>query len=155
MERNLASSLLPCVLAMTATSQEGSPACLLGNNVPVCSYMKCLIRKSLASGSIACLFALLSGHQYFLLFSSSLPSNGELATVVLEELYWQSTTVCTVQPVSPCCRGHAWCVSSGCKSHHYPVWYNKKMGACTVVWRKYCYSHSQTAQVCWNDGSWW
>ena len=151
MERNLASSLLLCILAMTAASQEGSPDCLLGNDVPVCNYMKFLIRKPLAPGCTTCLFELLLGHRYFLSSPSSLPSNGALATTELEEQGWQQAIVSIVQSVSSCCRGHARCVTSDCKSHHHPAWYNRKMGVCTVVWRKRCRSHSQMVQVSQND----
>ena len=83
MERNLASSLLLHVLATMTASQEGSPDCLLGNDVPVCDYMKFLIRKPLAPGSTSCLFKLLLGHRYFLSSPSSLPANWALATTGL------------------------------------------------------------------------
>lgn len=56
MERNLASSLLLCVLARTAASQGGSPDCLLGNDAPVCDHMKLLVRKPLAPSSATCLW---------------------------------------------------------------------------------------------------
>lgn len=151
MERNLASSLLLCVLATTAASQEGSRDCRLGNAVPVCDYVKFLIRKPLAPGSATCLFELLLGYRYCLSSPSSLPSNGALATTVLEEQGWQQAIVCIAQSVSRCCRGHARCVTSGCKSRRHPAWYNKKMGVRTVVWRKHCRSRSQTVRVSRND----
>lgn len=56
---------------------------------------------------------------------------------------------------SPCRGGHAPCVTSSCKSHHQPVWQDKKMGVPTDVWRKPCHSLSQTVQVSWNDSSRW
>lgn len=142
-----------CILAVTAASQEGSPDCLLGSDVPVCNCMKLLIRKPLVPGSANCLFELLSGRRYFLAPSSSLPSNGALATTAPEEQGWQQAITCMVHSLSPCCGGHGRCVTSGCKSRRYPAQCNRKLGACTVVWRKRCHPHSQ--MVSWNDRSWW
>lgn len=84
MERNLASTLLLCVLARTAASQEGRPDCLLGNDVPLCDCMNFLIRKPLVPSSTTFLSELLLGHQYFFLSLSSFLSNRTVAETVLE-----------------------------------------------------------------------
>lgn len=124
-------------------------AALLGNHVPVCSYVNFLIRKALAPGGAACLSQLLIGHRWFL--SSSLfalsswgtgcSGAGRAGLAGNRHLHRPAWGTCH--------RGHATChqiaKATAIQRDTRKGWSTRRSG------RKRCHSHSQTAQVSRND----